>query len=84
LAAASRHAFRPAHLHFMVKANGCEPLVTHVFVAGDQYLDSDAVFATKDSLIAAFSTSSDASEAQRFGIPVPFSRLRFDFGLMRH
>lgn len=84
LAAASRHAFRPAHLHFRVRASGCEPLVTHVFVAGDQYLDSDAVFATKHSLIAEFSTSNDAGEAQRFGIAAPFSRLRFDFGLIRH
>ena len=83
LAAAGRHAFRPAHLHFMVKAAGCEPLVTHVFVAGDQYLDSDAVFATKASLVGAFTTSTDAAEAQRFGIPTPYSRLRFNFGLMR-
>ncbi len=83
LAAAGRHAFRPAHLHFMVKAVGCEPLVTHVFVAGDPYLDSDAVFATKDSLIGEFATSTDTAEAQRFGIPTPYSRLRFDFGLMR-
>ena len=83
LAAGGRHAFRPAHLHFMVKAAGCEPLVTHVFVDGDPYLDSDAVFATKESLVGEFTTSSDASEAQRFGLPTPFSRLRFDFGLMR-
>ena len=84
LAAAGRHAFRPAHLHFMVKADGCEPLTTHVFVAGDPYLDSDAVFATKDSLVAQFSTSSDVQEAHHFGLATPFSRLRFDFGLMRH
>ena len=83
LAAGGRHAFRPAHLHFMVKAAGCEPLVTHVFVDGDPYLDSDAVFATKDSLVGEFTTSTDVVEAQRFGIPTPYSRLRFDFGLMR-
>ncbi len=83
LAAGGRHAFRPAHLHFMVKAEGCEPLTTHVFVNGDQYLDSDAVFATKESLVGEFTTSTDAAEAQRFGIHAPYSRLRFDFGLMR-
>ena len=84
LTAGGRHAFRPAHLHFMVKAEGCEPLVTHVFVDGDPYLDSDAVFATKESLVGEFTTSNDAGEAQRFGLPTPYSRLRFDFGLMRH
>ena len=83
LTAGGRHAFRPAHLHFMVKAEGCEPLVTHVFVDGDPYLDSDAVFATKESLVGEFTTSNDASEAQRFGLPTPYGRLRFDFGLMR-
>ena len=83
LAAGGRHAFRPAHLHFMVKAEGCEPLTTHVFVNSDQYLDSDAVFATKESLVGEFTTSTDAAEAQRFGIHAPYSRLRFDFGLMR-
>ena len=83
LAAGGRHAFRPAHLHFMVKAAGCAPLVTHVFVSGDPYLDSDAVFATKESLVGEFTTSNDASEAQRFGLPTPYTKLRFDFGLMR-
>jgi protocatechuate 3,4-dioxygenase beta subunit len=83
LAAAGRHAFRPAHLHFMVKAEGCEPLITHVFVGGDQYLDSDAVFATKESLVGDFTQEHDAAEAQCFGIEVPYSKLVFNFGLMR-
>ena len=83
LTAGGRHAFRPAHLHFMVKAAGCELLVTHVFVKGDPYLDSDAVFATKESLVGEFTTSSDACEAQRFGLPTPYTKLCFDFGLMR-
>ena len=50
--AAGRHAMRPAHVHFLVDAPGYEPLVTHVFVDGDKYLDSDAVFGVKDELIA--------------------------------
>lgn len=83
LDAAGRHAFRPAHLHFMVKAEGYEPLITHVFVNGDPYLDSDAVFATKESLVGDFITCNDAAEAQRYGIEAPYSRLAFDFGLMR-
>ena len=54
LKATNRHPYRPAHLHFMISAPGHETLVTHVFVKGDQYLDSDAVFGVKNSLIEEF------------------------------
>ena len=47
-----RHPNRPAHMHFMVQADGYEKLTTHTFVAGDPWLDSDAVFGVKASLIA--------------------------------
>ncbi len=46
-----RHPFRPAHVHFMVSAPGYRTLVTHLFLAGDKYLQSDAVFGVKPSLI---------------------------------
>lgn len=49
-----RHPYRPAHLHFIVQAEGFEPLTTHLFVKGDEYLDSDVVFGVKDSLIVDF------------------------------
>jgi hydroxyquinol 1,2-dioxygenase len=52
LEATRRHPWRPAHLHFMIKAPGYETLVTHVFRDGDQYLDSDAVFGVRQSLVA--------------------------------
>jgi hydroxyquinol 1,2-dioxygenase len=45
---------RTAHLHFMVQAPGLRTLVTHIFVRGDELLDSDAVFGVKDSLIRDF------------------------------
>jgi protocatechuate 3,4-dioxygenase beta subunit len=51
LAAMGRHPFRPAHVHFMISAPGYRMLVTHLFFEGDQYLESDAVFGVKDSLI---------------------------------
>ena len=54
LAAAGRGPMRPAHVHFMVQAPGYETLTTHVFVAGDDHLDNDAVFGVKSSLIAPF------------------------------
>jgi len=53
LRAGDRHAMRPAHIHFLLRAPGYETLVTHVFVAGDDYLASDAVFGVKPALIAA-------------------------------
>jgi hydroxyquinol 1,2-dioxygenase len=52
LRATNRHPWRPAHLHFMIKAPGYETLVTHVFRNGDNYLDSDAVFGVRQSLVA--------------------------------
>ena len=52
LKASKRHPWRPAHLHFMIKAPGYQTLITHVFRNGDQYLDSDAVFGVRESLIA--------------------------------
>jgi hydroxyquinol 1,2-dioxygenase len=49
-----RGPMRPAHLHFMVTAPGFRRLVTHIFVDGDDYLDRDAVFGVKESLVYAF------------------------------
>jgi protocatechuate 3,4-dioxygenase beta subunit len=46
-----RHPFRPAHVHFMISAVGYRTLITHLFLSGDTYLDSDAVFGVKPSLI---------------------------------
>jgi hydroxyquinol 1,2-dioxygenase len=52
ITATHRHPMRPAHVHFLVKAEGYEPLITHVFLDGDEYLRSDVVFGVKDELIA--------------------------------
>jgi catechol 1,2-dioxygenase len=49
-----RHPMRPAHIHFIVKAEGYETLVTHIFVKNDPYLASDAVFGVKEDLIVEF------------------------------
>ncbi|MDT7711133.1 MAG: hydroxyquinol 1,2-dioxygenase [Pseudonocardiales bacterium] len=54
LAATGRGTMRPAHLHFKVDAPGYRTLITHIFVAGDEHLDRDAVFGVKDSLVADF------------------------------
>jgi hydroxyquinol 1,2-dioxygenase len=54
LRGAGRHPWRPAHIHFQITAPGYKTVTTHVFVDGDQYLDSDAVFGVKQSLIKGF------------------------------
>lgn len=61
LAAAGRHPWRPAHLHFLIKAEGYETLITHVFRSDDPYLDSDAVFGVRQSLIADWTPQPDGS-----------------------
>jgi hydroxyquinol 1,2-dioxygenase len=50
LVATGRHPWRPAHLHFLIKAEGCETLVTHLFREGDPYLDTDVVFGVRNAL----------------------------------
>jgi hydroxyquinol 1,2-dioxygenase len=54
LKASKRHPMRPAHVHFMIDAKGFDRLITHVFEAGDRYIESDAVFGVRDALIIPF------------------------------
>jgi len=54
LAATGRHPWRPAHIHMIVRAPGFRPVATHIFDAASEYLDSDAVFAVKRSLVRRF------------------------------
>jgi hydroxyquinol 1,2-dioxygenase len=63
LAALGRHPWRPAHMHFLVTAPGFGRVITHTFVAGDDYLTSDAVFGVKQSLITTFVPTQSQSEA---------------------
>jgi catechol 1,2-dioxygenase len=78
LTATGRHPYRPAHIHFIVAADGHLPVTTHVFVAGSPYLDSDAVFAVKQSLIRDFPEVDDPGEAAAHGVEAPFRRASFD------
>lgn len=82
LRASGRHAMRPAHIHFILTAEGYRSVTTHIFTEGDKYLDSDAVFATKSSLIADFQTCEDNELAKEYGLSAPFCVANFDFGLM--
>ncbi|HZP21138.1 MAG TPA: intradiol ring-cleavage dioxygenase [Bauldia sp.] len=83
LLAMGRHPMRPAHIHFIVGAPGFEAVTTHIFVAGDPYLDSDAVFGVKDSLVEPFERRDDPGEARKIGLPNPFYFASHDFVLVR-
>lgn len=83
LTATGRHPNRPAHIHFIVGAVGYLPVTTHVFIAGTPYLDSDAVFGVKDSLVREVIEVDDPARAAEAGLPNPFRELRFDVGLIR-
>lgn len=76
-----RHAFRPAHLHFIVSQPEFETVVTHIFVDGDPYLRSDAVFGVKESLIVPFVENNDSEAAEAQGLNAPFWSADFDFTL---
>ena len=71
LTATGRHPMRPPHLHFWITAPGYRPLITHLFVKGGKYLDSDAVFGVKPELIVDFRKGKDG-----------MARASYDFVLM--
>jgi len=74
-----RHPWRPAHLHFMIQAQGYERLITHVFRHGGRYLDSDAVFGVRPSLIADWARHESDDPAR----PSVYYTLDYDFVLNR-
>ena len=77
LNATQRHPFRPAHIHFIVTARVYRPLTTHIFVAGSPYIESDAVFAVKKSLIKEFTLIDDPEQAASYGLTAPFALADF-------
>jgi hydroxyquinol 1,2-dioxygenase len=77
LKATERHPYRPAHVHFMIMAPG------HLFVSGDQYLDSDAVFAVKNSLIRDFTREAPGVAPDGRKMDTPWRKLHNDFVLAK-
>jgi hydroxyquinol 1,2-dioxygenase len=74
-----RHPMRPAHVHFLVNAKGYEPLITHVFIGGDKYLDSDVVFGVKDELVAKIEKRTDAKMPDGKDAPAPWHLMTYEF-----
>jgi hydroxyquinol 1,2-dioxygenase len=82
LDAAQRHNMRAAHIHVIVEAPGYGKVISELFVAGDPYIDSDAVFGVKDSLIVEFVRRESAADAKKYERPVPFYTADYDFVLV--
>jgi hydroxyquinol 1,2-dioxygenase len=81
LRAQGRHPWRPAHIHFVISRAGYRTLTTHLFVDGDEYLDSDTVFGVKDSLIVDFKRVDDPAQAAEKGFDGSFREAAYDFVL---
>lgn len=81
LGAMGRHAYRPAHIHLMVHAKGYAPLTTHVFDSRSRYLDSDAVFGVRDSLIGKFRKHAAGTAPDGRTLSKPYYTVDFDLRL---
>jgi hydroxyquinol 1,2-dioxygenase len=73
--------FRPAHIHFLINVPGYEPLITHLFREGSQYLDSDVVFGTKQELVVRFDEREAGPTPDGGTSEVPWVEARYDFVL---
>ena len=75
--------FRPAHIHFLINVPGFEPLITHLFQEGADYLDSDVVFGTKQELVVAFESREPGADPGRRHVRRAVVEARYDFVLQR-
>ena len=73
--------FRPAHVHFLLTADGYQPLITHLFQEGAQYLDTDVVFGTKAELVVAFEPRDSGPTPDGGHSDEPWLEARYDFVL---
>jgi catechol 1,2-dioxygenase len=76
-----RHPYRPAHLHYILEAEGFETLITHIFDPDDPYIHSDAVFGVKESLLAEFKLIEDPAKIADAGFDRPYFEVVHDFVL---
>jgi hydroxyquinol 1,2-dioxygenase len=76
-----RHPYRPGHIHMIVSASGHLPVTTHLFVAGSEYLSSDAVFGMKESLVAQFERHPPGIGPNGERIDTPYYTVNYDFRL---
>ena len=81
LDAMGRHPNRPGHIHMMVSAPGHAPVTTHLFVAGSPYIESDAVFGVRPSLIVDFESHPAGRAPDGKTLETPYWSAHYDFRL---
>jgi hydroxyquinol 1,2-dioxygenase len=81
LDAMGRHPNRPGHIHMMVSAPGHVPVTTHLFVAGSPYIESDAVFGVRPSLIVDFESHPAGRTPDGKTLQTPYWSAHYDFRL---
>jgi hydroxyquinol 1,2-dioxygenase len=72
---------RPAHIHFMIRKQGFDTLVTHVFADGAPYLESDAVFGVRSSCAGRFVSHERGLVPGGSSLDTPFRTLEWTFVL---
>ncbi|KAL8942254.1 MAG: hypothetical protein Q9216_001779 [Gyalolechia sp. 2 TL-2023] len=77
-----RHPWRPAHMHFWMRKEGWDGLVTALYISSDPYIISDAVFGVKSSLCIS-PTPASTSLAQKYSIEEGSPVIEYDFVLVR-
>jgi hydroxyquinol 1,2-dioxygenase len=77
-----RHPNRPGHIHMKVSAPGYLPVTTHLFVKDGPYLDSDAVFGVRDSLIVPFERHEPGVAPDGRRMDQPYYSVHYDFRLL--
>jgi hydroxyquinol 1,2-dioxygenase len=75
--------FRPAHVHFLINVPGYEPLITHLFEEGADYLDTDVVFGVKEQLVVRYEKREPGETPDGGTIDQPWFDARYDFVLQR-
>jgi hydroxyquinol 1,2-dioxygenase len=78
-----RHPMRPGHIHMIVSAPGHHAVTTHLFAAGSEYIDSDAVFGVKESLVTPFQKHPPGTAPDGARLEVPYYTVNYDFRLRR-
>jgi hydroxyquinol 1,2-dioxygenase len=75
---------RPAHIHFAIEAPGYHGLVTHLFQAGDEFIETDVVYGVKEPLIVEFKKMPAGSKAPNGELMnEPFYVVNYDFVLQK-
>lgn len=78
-----RHPYRPAHFHYIISKKGYDTLTTHIFDPDDPYINSDAVFGVKKSLMAKFKPITDKEKIKQNGLNQKYYDVEYDFVLAK-